>query len=501
MYIDYGKITTEVLEQIYRENKDDIEVLFQITNRYINERIKEEVILENLKKLKAVEDAHFQCRVKLIIAKDYLNKGDKQEAKMYLEQVKNSKDYKYSAIASDRLRDLNKRMTSGLPEFMDVYKEAKLYSKYRQYGEALKRYEECLSIEPDNLFVINEMAYVNVELGNYDKASEYYNRLFTGSDKDKNLGVIGLTKIAILEGDYDKAYGLINELKIITLKDQEIKDNLLASIFYLKGDYEKELTYLENNLNSNDVNIRAKALLKQGVAYIKLGNGVKAIESFEQIKDKSKLRDTYDILGALYFALGNYEKALENYQEYYNREGFMPTLLNIVDCHVLLCNDMEAIKILNYLKSSPNFYRKDLLSYHILALSLKYNIFFNGFNYSGIPDKKKALIHYDLTKNIIRMKEQHGTYINTPMGFKEFIMDLKGRLKPDMKVSYTPYELYDIYKVYYPGIGKKNEDYLIVQTIPGTLNIVDFYATKEPDLVFPRKVINKKGAVLRLHHN
>ena len=97
----------------------------------------------------------------------------------------------------------------------------------------------------------------------------YKNRLFDGSDKDKNLGVIGLTKIAILERDYDKAYGLINELKIITLKDQEIKDNLLASIFYLKGDYEKELTYLESNINSNDINIRAKALLKQGVAYIK----------------------------------------------------------------------------------------------------------------------------------------------------------------------------------------------------------------------------------------
>ena len=44
MYIDYSKITTEVLEQIYIENKDDIEVLFQITNRYINERIKEEVV-------------------------------------------------------------------------------------------------------------------------------------------------------------------------------------------------------------------------------------------------------------------------------------------------------------------------------------------------------------------------------------------------------------------------------------------------------------------------
>lgn len=501
MYIDYSKITTEVLEQIYNDNKDDIEVLFQITNRYINERIKEEVVLENLKKLRTVGDDHFQCRVKLITAKYCLNKDNLKEAKMYLEQVKSSGDYKYSAIASDRLSDLNKRMASGLPEFMDVYKEAKLYSKYRQYKEALKRYEECLSIEPDNLFVINEMAYVNVELGNYDKASEYYNRLFDGSDKDKNLGVIGLTKIAILEGDYDKAYGLINELKIITLKDQEIKDNLLASIFYLKGDYEKELTYLENNLNSNDINIRAKALLKQGVAYVKLSNGVKAIEAFEQIKDKSKLRDTYDILGSLYFTLGNYEKALENYQEYYDREGFMPTLLNIVDCYVLLGNDIKAIEILNYLKNSSNFYRKDLLDYHIMALSLKYNIFFDGFDYKKISDKKKALIHYDLTKNMVRMKMQHGLYINTPRDFKEFIMDLQGRLKQSRKVSYTPYELYDVYKVYYPGIGKNNEDYLIVQTIPGTWNIVDFYATLEPDLVFPRKIIDKKKAVLRLHHN
>ena len=136
-----------------------------------------------------------------------------------------------------------------------------------------------------------------------------------------------------------------------------------------------------------------------------------------------------------------------------------------------------------------------------MALSLKYNIFFDGFDYNGIPDKKKALIHYDLTKNIVRMKMQHGLYINTPMGFKEFIMDLQGRLKQSMKVSYTPYELYDVYKVYYPGIGKENEDYLIVQTIPGTWNIVDFYVTLEPDLVFPRKIIDKKKAVLRLHHN
>ena len=31
--------------------------------------------------------------------------------------------------------------------------------------------------------------------------------------------------------------------------------------------------------------------------------------------------------------------------------------------------------------------------------------------------------------------------------------------------------------------------------------VVDFYATLEPDLVFPRKIIDKKKAVLRLHHN
>lgn len=50
MYIDYSKITTKVLEQIYNDNKDDIEVLFQITNRYINERINDTIVLRNLKK-------------------------------------------------------------------------------------------------------------------------------------------------------------------------------------------------------------------------------------------------------------------------------------------------------------------------------------------------------------------------------------------------------------------------------------------------------------------
>ena len=244
MYIDYSKITTKVLEQIYNDNKDDIEVLFQITNRYINERINDTIVLRNLKKLETIEDSHFQCRVKLIIAKYCLNKDNLKEAKMYLEQVKSSGDYKYSTIAMNRLRDLNKRIDNGLPRFMDIYKEAKAYSQYHQYEEALKRYEKCLDIDPNNLFVMNEMAYAYTELGCYDKACKCYSCLFSGSDKDKNLGVIGLTKIAILEGDYNKAYGLINELKIITLKDQEIKDNLLASIFYLKGDYEKELTYL-----------------------------------------------------------------------------------------------------------------------------------------------------------------------------------------------------------------------------------------------------------------
>ena len=72
-----------------------------------------------------------------------------------------------------------------------------------------------------------------------------------------------------------------------------------------------------------------------------LGRLLCTLEAFEQIKDKSKLRDTYDILGSLYFAAGNYEKALENYQEYYDREHFMPTLLNIVDCYVLLGNEPQ----------------------------------------------------------------------------------------------------------------------------------------------------------------
>lgn len=178
MYIDYSKITTKFLEQIYNDNKDDIEVLFQITNRYINERINDTIVLRNLKKLETIEDSHFQCRVKLIIAKYCLNKDNLKEAKMYLEQVKSSGDYKYSTIAMNRLRDLNKRIDNGLPKFMDIYKEAKVYSQYHQYKEALKRYENCLDIDPNNLFVMNEMAYLYTELGNYDKACECYSCLF-----------------------------------------------------------------------------------------------------------------------------------------------------------------------------------------------------------------------------------------------------------------------------------------------------------------------------------
>ena len=56
MYIDYSKITTKVLEQIYNDNKDDIEVLFQITNRYINERINDTIVLRNLKKLETINE-------------------------------------------------------------------------------------------------------------------------------------------------------------------------------------------------------------------------------------------------------------------------------------------------------------------------------------------------------------------------------------------------------------------------------------------------------------
>ena len=44
---------------------------------------------------------------------------------------------------------------------------------------------------------------------------------------------------------------------------------------------------------------------------------------------------------------------------------------------------------------------------------------------------------------------------------------------------------------------EENFDDLIKE---GTV-LVDFYATLEPDLVFPRKIIDKKKAVLRLHHN
>ena len=157
-------------------------------------------------------------------------------------------------------------------EFEKHYEKGQEYLKKHEYVKAKNEYLECLSIEPDDIGVLNNLAQLCGILGDYGKANGYNEILLKECDeqlkygKTEQLLILKSNALISLKRN-DEANDVINELL------KENPDNVLglfhkAQYHELKQEYPEALKYINQVLNQNSTNI--PALLSKGRVLVEL---------------------------------------------------------------------------------------------------------------------------------------------------------------------------------------------------------------------------------------
>lgn len=151
-------------------------------------------------------------------------------------------------------------------EFEKHYIKGQEYLKNHEYIKAKDEYLECLSLEPDDIGVLNNLAQLCSIIGDYGKANGYNEILLRECDKQLKYGKT--EQLLILKSNAlislkrnDEANEVITELL------EENPDNVLglfhkAQYHELNGNYPEALRYINQVLNQNSANI--PALLSKG---------------------------------------------------------------------------------------------------------------------------------------------------------------------------------------------------------------------------------------------
>ena len=157
-------------------------------------------------------------------------------------------------------------------EFEKHYEKGQDHLKNHEYIKAKEEYLECLSLKPDDLGVLNNLAQLCRIIGDYDKAKSYNEILLKQCDEELKYGKT--EQLLILKSNAlislkrnDEANEVINELL------RENPENLLglfhkAQYMELNGNYAEALKYINQVLNQNPVNI--PGLLSKGRILVEL---------------------------------------------------------------------------------------------------------------------------------------------------------------------------------------------------------------------------------------
>ena len=306
--------------------------------------------------------------------------------------------------------------------FKGCYKLLKRQGHWQEILEALEKYDNKLREKRDIALFYGHKASILKDLGNYDKALEYYEKsekiILAGSDK-ANLGAIynNTGEIHRNKGNYDKALEYYKKSEEITLAVGDkaglgITYNNIGLIYDNKGDYDKALEYykkdLEITLAVGDKAGLAPTYNNIGGIYDSKGDYDKALEYYEKdleitlaVGDKAGLGIIYSNIGGIYRSKGDYDKALEYYKKSEeiilavgNKAGLGTTYNNI---GTIYNSKGEYDKALEYYKMSEKICKE---IGNKADLGPIYNNI--GTTYENKGEYDKALEYYKMSEKICK---------------------------------------------------------------------------------------------------
>ena len=166
-----------------------------------------------------------------------------------------------------------------------MFKKAEKCLENDEYMEAKNIYLKCLSLEPDNLNAMNNLAQLYYMLGETGKA-EGYNELLL-KECDRQLENDSNETILLLKANALISLGRLNELGE-TLEDLlKVNPNNIIGLFHkahyleIAGKNEKAIEYIDRILEGNPFNIAG--LLSKGRNLVELGEFDKAEECYNLV--------------------------------------------------------------------------------------------------------------------------------------------------------------------------------------------------------------------------
>ncbi len=240
-----------------------------------------------------------------------------------------------------------------------------IYYSRGDYESALRYYESALKAGKEDLLgkamSLNNMGVVNVRLGNYWKAAEYFEEALKIREKIgdqwgiamflSNLGVVFSEK-----GDYGPAMDyFLRSLKIREkIGDQwgmAMSLNNIGLVHFERGEYPQSIEFFKKALE-----IREKIGDREGVASSLITMGMAHLE----IGDDEK-------------AMGLYEKALRIKEEIGDREGIAESLNGIGRSHLMKGDFENALKYIEHSrKISEETGSRRMLVYNLCSMAELY---------------------------------------------------------------------------------------------------------------------------------
>ena len=166
-----------------------------------------------------------------------------------------AKSYYYENNYEESLKNINKVIAMSPEHAIAYYNRGSIYHRLRDYKKAIYDYKKARILQPHFTEPIFAIACINIELGNYNQAIEYY-EIVIGEKKDDKKAYVNIGISYYIIGEYENA--IAHYLDALDL------------------DKYKKLTYLNINI---------------GIAYIKLKRYDIAKKYFEEylkiIKDKN----------------------------------------------------------------------------------------------------------------------------------------------------------------------------------------------------------------------
>ena len=203
----------------------------------------------------------------------------------------------------DIIEELNQAVEYA-PDFLDVYLErAKYYLNNNRPEDALTDLESARGLVPDSPLVQYYLARIYLQRGDNELALE---AAMLANELDLTL----LEGYLVLGQAYAENDQLENALRVLQTYMIYEPDNpsaltILGAAYNLIGDYESAFEVLNHSLELDK--IQGEAYLQRGIAYLELGNGLRAEDDFRN---------------ALRFFPRSFQAAIGIARSYYIRENY-----------------------------------------------------------------------------------------------------------------------------------------------------------------------------------